>query len=102
MLQRFLYRQINPIVPNSVVSIMNRLTRIIFLACLVSLFLTTYTAAPTSVEQWSTFELTLPGPSTGNPFLDIQLSARFTQGNSQIQSHRFLRWQRHLPHPLHA
>lgn len=29
------------------------------------------------VEQWGAYELTLPGPSTGNPFLDVQMSARF-------------------------
>lgn len=29
------------------------------------------------VEQWGTYELVLNGPSSGNPFLDVQVSARF-------------------------
>jgi len=37
------------------------------------------TAAPSSsIEQWGLFEITLPGPSTGNPFKDVNLTARFT------------------------
>jgi hypothetical protein len=31
-----------------------------------------------SLEQWSIFELTMKGPQTGNPFMDVQLSATFT------------------------
>jgi hypothetical protein len=37
-----------------------------------------------SVEQWGVFELSLPGPQTGNPFLDVDFSARFTHGASPI------------------
>ena len=33
-----------------------------------------------TVEQWGVFELALNGPANGNPFLDAQFSARFTQG----------------------
>lgn len=40
-------------------------------------------AAP-AVEQWDFFEVTLPGPSAGNPFLEVQLSARFRQGEKQV------------------
>ncbi|MBP1962879.1 DUF5605 domain-containing protein [Paenibacillus aceris] len=32
------------------------------------------------VERWGLFELTLDGPSQGNPFTDIQLCARFNKG----------------------
>src|SRR5580700_1285398 len=36
-------------------------------------------AAPSqSVEQWSMFELSLPGPSGGNPYKEITLAAVFT------------------------
>src|SRR3954447_9628599 len=31
------------------------------------------------VEQWGTFEVALDGPSTANPFNDVDLTARFTQ-----------------------
>ena len=35
----------------------------------------------TSVEQWGVFELALPGPSSGNPFTEVTLSARFRYGS---------------------
>jgi len=37
-------------------------------------------AAPATerVEQWGIFELTLKGPSDGNPFADVRISAEFT------------------------
>jgi hypothetical protein len=38
-------------------------------------------AAATSTERWGVFELTLRGPSGGNPFEDVRLSAKFEQGN---------------------
>jgi hypothetical protein len=31
----------------------------------------------TQVERWGIFDLTMEGPANGNPFLDVQLSARF-------------------------
>jgi hypothetical protein len=36
------------------------------------------------VELWDRFELNLTGPSSGNPFLEVELNARFTQGNTTI------------------
>jgi hypothetical protein len=30
-----------------------------------------------NIEQWGLFELTLPGPSDGNPFVEVELSAEF-------------------------
>lgn len=35
---------------------------------------------PTSVEQWSVFELALAGPTEGNPYIDVRFSATFTDG----------------------
>ncbi len=37
-------------------------------------------AAPGTVEQWDVFELALPGPAVGNPFVDVTLTAQFTCG----------------------
>jgi hypothetical protein len=37
------------------------------------------------VEQWDIFELSLSGPDDGNPFVDVELFATFTQGD---QFHR--------------
>ena len=45
-------------------------------------------AAP-AVEQWGVFELALKGPKTGNPFTDVTLSARFTQGTNAIAADGF-------------
>ncbi len=37
-----------------------------------------------SVERWKVFELTLHGPSIGNPFKDVKLSGRFVMDNDTI------------------
>src|SRR4030043_124520 len=37
-------------------------------------------ATTVETEQWDIFELTLNGPLAGNPFVDVKLSAEFTQG----------------------
>ena len=34
-----------------------------------------------TVEKWGVFELTINGPTHGNPFTDVTLSAKFTNGN---------------------
>jgi hypothetical protein len=41
--------------------------------------------AADTVERWGVFELTLNGPSSGNPYLDVQWSAEFTQGTQRIK-----------------
>jgi hypothetical protein len=46
-------------------------------------------AAPATVEQWDVFEITLQGPSDGNPFLDVELSAQFTQGDKTVTARGF-------------
>ena len=42
------------------------------------------------------------GPSAGNPFVEVDLSARFTQGDRARDRPRLLRRRRGLPRPLHA
>src|SRR4051812_14981536 len=42
-----------------------------------------------SVERWGIFELPLRGPATGNPFVEVELSARFSQGEKSIQASGF-------------
>jgi len=43
-------------------------------------------AAPVrSVEQWGIFELELQGPSDGNPFLDVTVSATFSNGKKLVE-----------------
>ena len=46
-------------------------------------------AAAAPVEQWGVFELTLAGPSQGNPFTEVELSARFSQGERQLTAAGF-------------
>jgi hypothetical protein len=50
---------------------------------------TTLFAAEQTIEQWSIFEIALPGPTNGNPFLDEQFSAHFTQGDTAIEANGF-------------
>ena len=38
-----------------------------------------------SVEQWGLFEVSLPGPSAGNPYKDVTLTARFSLGHRTLQ-----------------
>jgi len=42
------------------------------------------TPANLPVEQWGLFEITLQGPSTGNPFKEVTIGARFTQEHRSV------------------
>ena len=39
----------------------------------------------TGVEQWGLFELALPGPAEGNPFLDVEFGARFSYKHRTVE-----------------
>jgi hypothetical protein len=41
------------------------------------------------VERWAIFELVLEGPSSGNPFVDVSLSAAFTQEGRTLKPDGF-------------
>src|ERR1035437_7119652 len=41
--------------------------------------------AGSNVEQWGIFEVSLPGPSGGNPYKDVTLTARFTMEHRSVQ-----------------
>ena len=41
------------------------------------------------VEQWNIFELTLTGPSDGNPYVDVTLSAEFRFGHRVLEPDGF-------------
>jgi hypothetical protein len=45
--------------------------------------------AHAAVPLWEVFELTLDGPSTGNPFMDVQFAVNFTQGHRTVQVEGF-------------
>ena len=36
------------------------------------------------IEKWTLFELTLTGPSQGNPFEDVELKATFSQKDKSV------------------
>src|SRR5437667_6185712 len=58
-------------------------------ALLASLSWLTLRAEPQALEQWGLFELTLKGPTNGNPFLDVRLSARFYRDDSVVEVNGF-------------
>jgi hypothetical protein len=45
-------------------------------------------AAP-PVERWGVFDQAFSGPDTGNPFVDVELSARFTSDDQSLTVHGF-------------
>ena len=41
------------------------------------------------VERWGVFELVLEGPASGNPFVDVALSAQFSHQNRVLEPDGF-------------
>lgn len=64
------------------------MTRIIYFLLLI-LVLTFAQQKTNYVEKWGMYEVTLKGPSTGNPFVGIDLSAEFTDGERIFESDGF-------------
>ncbi|MBN2355874.1 DUF5060 domain-containing protein, partial [candidate division KSB1 bacterium] len=46
-------------------------------------------AQPDSVEKWGMYELSLPGPAAGNPYVGIQFSAVFKKGDQTYEPEGF-------------
>jgi hypothetical protein len=42
-------------------------------------------AAPASAERWGVYEIEIAGPRHGNPFVDVELTARFTGPGGGVQ-----------------
>jgi hypothetical protein len=57
--------------------------RIISVAC--SVLWCVSVIAQSAVERWGVYEVTLKGPTNGNPFLDVRFAARFAQGGDSIE-----------------
>lgn len=55
------------------------------LVVLLSVACALQAAQPNSVEQWDIYEITLRGPADGNPFVDVRLSAVFTNGVKRVE-----------------
>jgi hypothetical protein len=45
--------------------------------------------AGATTEQWGIFEAVFQGPANGNPFIDVQLTARFTNGGRTLEASGF-------------
>ncbi|MCM3784580.1 DUF5605 domain-containing protein [Neobacillus mesonae] len=41
--------------------------------------------APSTAAKWNVYEIELQGPSEGNPFLDVELGALFTQDSHEVE-----------------
>jgi len=55
-----------------------------FFVTLASLLFSTVACAVSTIVNWGVFELTLDGPSAGNPFVEVELSARFSHENEMV------------------
>ncbi|MDR3457431.1 MAG: DUF5605 domain-containing protein [Verrucomicrobiae bacterium] len=63
--------------------------RKIILAWCVAGFSVLAASAAGTVEQWGIFEVALPGPTNGNPFLDVKFAAQFKQGDVTVTADGF-------------
>ena len=73
---------------------LNRVLFRLMLLVIVAMFFATASAAEgktasDTVERWEIFELSLNGPSGGNPFADVELSAEFKQNGRVFEPEGF-------------
>lgn len=54
------------------------------LPALAAAFAEPATQSPSQVEQWGTYEFALEGPTSGNPFTDVQVSGNFRIGHRTV------------------
>ncbi len=55
-----------------------------FVSLLLCLFTLTLFAQTPTVEKWDRFEVVLEGPQSGNPFIEVQITAEFTNEEDKI------------------
>jgi hypothetical protein len=53
-------------------------------ALVLSLVCVRAAALAETTQRWGVYEMTLPGPSSGNPYLDVTWSATFTRGEQRV------------------
>ena len=41
------------------------------------------------IERWGIYEVTLNGPDTGNPFAEVEVTAKFEQNGRTFEPHGF-------------
>ena len=58
------------------------------------------------VERWGIYEVTLNGPDTGNPFVEVDLTAEFKRRDAKegrtFEPHGFYDGDGNLQNPIHA
>lgn len=64
---------------------MNWKSLLVFTALAFTSPLVAAEASVQSVQRWDIFELELKGPSSGNPFVEVRLSAVFTDGKTTME-----------------
>jgi len=63
--------------------------RFILFAFVILLFSHLLPAQDNKVEKWDVYEMSLPGPSAPNPFVGIELSAVFKNGDRTFEPEGF-------------
>jgi hypothetical protein len=66
-----------------------RICTLIVLALFAPGFTATPATAADTVEQWGVYEIAMNGPTNGNPFLDVQFSAVFSNGSKSVEAAGF-------------
>src|ERR1017187_7510989 len=70
--------------------VLRNCSRIIFVGCALLISSEGAIAADRAVvEQWGTFEISLAGPTNGNPFIDVSLVGRFSLGDKTVEGPGF-------------
>ncbi len=66
---------------------MKRFFAAVLVTCCLSLIVAPAVRGETiaTAEQWGVFEVTLAGPADGNPFVEVELAATFTQGERSVR-----------------
>lgn len=62
----------------------NRIVKAAVTALLLAVLFPGLSLPAAAIERWGVYELDLVGPAAGNPYLDVQWSATFWQGNRAI------------------
>ena len=61
-----------------------QLFRAILVVAIAMSWISSSLCAANTVEQWGIYEIELKGPTNGNPFVDVQLSAKFDNGSNKV------------------
>jgi hypothetical protein len=65
-----------------------RFRRLIWVV-LIAAWMSAFARPAVGIERWGIFEIALNGPTAGNPFVDVQLSAQFTCAGETISASGF-------------